>query len=51
MECCIVGFVPIYGTRLTLAPRLAHAVTWPVPVPVAWGHHGPFYTIEIYIII
>ena len=24
-----------------LVPRLARAVTWPVPAPVARGHHGP----------
>ena len=28
-------------THTTLVPRLARVVTWPVPAPVAWGHHGP----------
>ena len=31
-------------TFCTLVPRLALAVTWPVPAPVAQGHHGPLNT-------
>ena len=30
--------------RKYLVPRLARAVTWPVPAPVAQGHHGLLHT-------
>ena len=30
--------------RKYLVPRLARAVTWLVPAPVARGHHGPLNT-------
>ena len=33
-----------YGEIVMVVPRLAHAVTWPVPAPVARGHHGPLNT-------
>ena len=27
-----------------MVPCLARTVTWSVPAPMAWGHHGPFNT-------
>ena len=33
-----------YPSKVPLVPRLARAVTWPVPAPVARGHHGPLNT-------
>ena len=30
-----------WNSQPPLVPRLERAVTWPLPAPVAWGHHGP----------
>ena len=40
----IIGFLDCFEGIIilnNLVPRLARAVTWPVPAPVVQGHHGP----------
>ena len=34
-------FVDHFSRYSYSALRVASAVAWPVPAPVAWGHHGP----------
>ena len=36
-----VYFCVAYSRYFYLVPRLARAVTWPMPAPVAQGRHGP----------
>ena len=39
-----IVFLILIPIEITMVPRLARAVTWPVPAPVARGHHGPWNT-------
>ena len=46
-ENCILTylvFLSIVYMQECLVPHLACAVTWPLPAPMAQGHHGPLNT-------